>query len=187
MEFYKEFYLCLTGNVNANMHRGESYGKFYQFTPSLILNNDTRRIMLKYSTGSGKTLAAIIIANKYKKMGKRVLIISYVEPRLNEDIINFYKYTTITQDQKNILDKKEKLYIESKTDTAKNQYILYRRKLITSVGIDIIGYKKFHNFVISDDGKLKVDYVRNLRNSVIICDEIHNTYSQDSNTYGDAI
>jgi ERCC4-related helicase len=53
---------------------------------------------LKYSTGSGKTLAAIIIANKYKKMGKRVLIISYVEPRLNEDIISFHKYTTISQE-----------------------------------------------------------------------------------------
>ena len=54
--------------------------------------------MLKYSTGSGKTLAALIIANKYKKMGKQVIIVSYMEDRLNEDIINFHKYTNITQE-----------------------------------------------------------------------------------------
>jgi hypothetical protein len=29
MECYKEFYLHLTGNVNAELQRGESYGKFY--------------------------------------------------------------------------------------------------------------------------------------------------------------
>jgi Rad3-related DNA helicase len=177
MEFYKEFYLCLTGDVQAELQRGESYGKFYQFTPSLILNNDTRRLLLKYATGSGKTLAAIIIANKYKKMDKRVLIISYMESRLNEDIITFYKYANITQEQKNALDKKEKMYIDNKSDTTKAQYLLYRRKLINSVGIDIVGYKKFHNFVVGSDGGVKIEYIEGLKNSVIICDEIHNTYS----------
>lgn len=64
----------------------------------MILNSDTKWLLLKYSTGSGKTLAALIIANKYKKMGKQVIIVSYMEDRLNEDIINFHKYTNITQE-----------------------------------------------------------------------------------------
>jgi Rad3-related DNA helicase len=52
--------------------------------------------MTTESAGSGKTLAALIIANKYKKMGKQIIIISFVEGRLNEDIISFHKYTNIT-------------------------------------------------------------------------------------------
>ena len=104
MELRKEFYECLTGNINSTFHRGELFGKFYQIIPSLLLNNEIYRILLKYATGSGKTLAAIMLANKYKKMGKRVIVVTFVENRFNDDILQFYKFTPISHDQKISLD-----------------------------------------------------------------------------------
>jgi Rad3-related DNA helicase len=138
----KEFYQCLTGNVSAKFQRGELFGKFYQIIPSLLLNNDTHRLLLKYATGSGKTLAAIMLANKYRKMGKRVIVVTYVENRFNDDIIQFYKFTPITYDEKIALERKEKLYFETRNEQHKSQYLFYRKKLINSVGIEVMGYKK---------------------------------------------
>lgn len=59
-------------------------------------------------------------------MGKQVIIVSYMEDRLNEDIINFHKYTNITQEQKSELDQKEKKYLDNKDDVNKNAFLLYR-------------------------------------------------------------
>lgn len=45
-----------------------------------------------------------MVANKYKKLGRRVIVITYMESRFSEDIIQFYKYTSITNEEKAMLD-----------------------------------------------------------------------------------
>ena len=67
------------------------------------------------------------------------------------------------------------------------RYLSYRKKLISSVGIEVMGYKKLKNNVSDDNDNLKIGFVESVRGSVIICDEIHNAYSTEGNTYGDAI
>lgn len=50
-----------------------------------------------------------------------------------------------------------------------------------------MGYGKLWNNIITDDNTVKLGFVENIKNSVIICDEIHNAYATEQNTYGDAL
>lgn len=42
-----------------------------------------------------------------------------------------------------------------------------------------MGYGKLRNNVITDDDTVKLGFVENIKNSVIICDEIHNAYATE--------
>lgn len=156
--------------------------------PSLLLNEGINRLLLKYSTGSGKTLVAILLANKYREINKWVIIITYMAHWFYEDILNFYKMTHIAQEDIDEMNRLWKIYLKSGEDNDKNIYKNIRRKLINSVGIEIIGYKKLSKIIINDETNEVNDvFIENMANSVLICDEIHSAYSTENNTYGKAI
>ena len=41
--------------------------------------------------------------------------------------------------------------------------------------------------VFNEDNTVNIPFIENIRNNVIICDEIHSSYASENNTYGEAL
>lgn len=115
-------------------------------------------------------------------MNVRTIIITYMEDWFVDDILSWYKFSNgwITEEDKAILDAREWTYNQTHQQQDYLSYKQFKDKLIARLGIEIIGFKKFKSYVIDDQtNKINIDYVNNLKNASIICDEIHNTYATE--------
>ena len=163
-------------------------------------------LLVMHSTGSGKTITSLLIAMEvvkhirrayslYKPIGiQKVFILGFSANTYVTTLLTRPYFGFVTQEEVNNL-------YSGNYEHFRNQFALLKRRLkLMKYGgaFRFIGYKKLANNVFKDPSKVSSDkldesninteFVSEFENSVIICDEIHNTYnSVDTNTYGEAI
>ena len=191
---------------------------YQEFVGNIINPNTFyNRLLLKHSTGVGKTLAALNIAMNFIKyyqlefnikqadVTPMVYIIGFSKQVFLRELLRRPEFGFITKLEIEEL-KKLKHLADNGTQTEKQfllEYEIKIKKRLTKKNkggfFKFYGYKEFFNklFIINEsneivkeNGKLKLnlDVVDGFRNSIIICDEIHNAYnSENMNNYGFAL
>jgi hypothetical protein len=173
----------------------------YQHFAANFLNPVTpfKRLLLQWQTGTGKTIGALSIAmrfiDKYKTSStgnSSVFIVGFSKEVFKDELRKYPSFGYITREEvaqwkkyeglaRSNEDAKEKLSnlkaVVSKRmgDTTKSGFFSFH------------GYRSFADN-IAPDGVLNHDKLDIFENSLLICDEIHNTYnSERPNNYGIAI
>jgi len=167
-------------------------------------NTPYNRILLKHSTGSGKTITSLSVAKEFikymkldtvnKKPAGTVYVIGFSQSVFENELMRWPEFGFISADE---LEKIRQLKAASFSGTKNDVQTLvdFRTKIKKRFSnrkkngfFVFMGYTRFANLLYPypDDCK-KVDekFVKTFDNSLIIADEIHNTYnSKETNKWG---
>ena len=181
-------------------------------------NTPINRMYIKFGTGTGKTAMALQIAMNFIDVfrkdlttHKSVIIIGFTKQIFRRELLKYLEFGFINRDEMEELKHlKERADGGTRTDEEiYNDYISIIRRRITNARrgglFQFYGYREFvnrvftgnisnmsedeiHKKITSGDIKLNEELISTFRDSIIICDEIHNVYnSLDKNNWGIAI
>jgi superfamily II DNA or RNA helicase len=134
----------------------------------ISLNTIYDNILLYWSVGTGKSLGAISIAEGFKEylhqMGRKVLVLvknSNIEMNFINELENHEYLNYITPEEKEIINNPNYPDVEEKESLKR----AIKKRIRQTY--DILTYGVFHN-------KVKKGEIKNMSNTVIIIDEVHN-------------
>jgi hypothetical protein len=211
---YKEYaQFFYKPNLDA-VYVGESKGlkpRRHQMLMNIYLNPNKpahKRLLLYHSTGSGKTKSMLLIARNFldayaamrQEMGNspQVFVLGYSRDIFVDTLMTTPEFGYISYEEIADLNRLFDAYNSSRTPTSYKAYRdahLRIRSRISSVQIGglfkFFGYMEFANklgFGNPSDIQINQQFLSSLRNTLIIADEIHNTYNTDTlNSAGLAI
>jgi hypothetical protein len=163
------------------------------------------RIFLLHDPGTGKTLAALRAASEYVRAGKIVAIIGFSRRVFRHELLSWPEFGFVTTAEIARIRRLAELAVRGVSadrDRARDYLSTLQRRLskpLPGGGRYIfVGYREFANRILTTTGTgatRKVSpsesaerYLAPLKNSLIICDEIHQVYnSLETNDYGLAV
>jgi superfamily II DNA or RNA helicase len=129
-------------------------------------------ILLFYKTGVGKTLSSIAIAENFKK---DYTIIVLIKNKIIESVFeNELIYTC-----SNYSTPQELELLKSKLTKTEKEYIISNIKKRIHKHYKFITYNTFVNRTIGRKGKLYGTPIKNINNTVLIIDEVHNIVNNE--------
>lgn len=182
------------------------FTKYQHFIKNFSLRfHDHNKILLKWDTGMGKTLGSLFIAFSWYYMYKNmdfkpnIFILGFSKRTYIDTLVNHTYFGFITPKEVSIMK-------EAKKNDSPFYYVLYdtiKKRITKNKHIHFMGYKSFANrlvlnskernlsnlelHVLFKENKLILNdaLLKQLEYSIVICDEIHNTYnSLEQNNWG---
>ncbi len=186
-------------DMQLDLHGHLQYHSHQLFVQNFI-NPSTpyRSLLMKHSTGSGKTIGGIGIAMEFVKYFKEssVFIIAFdgAKKAFQNDLLRFPKFGFISHSElRTWNDLREKIKTDDSYAEAEREMSLRMRRRLTNRKnngfFKFMGYKSLFNRLFYADGSgPDHEFASEFKNSLIICDEIHNVYnSADRNNWGLAL
>lgn len=180
-------------------------------------NTKNRRILLKWVPGVGKTIGVLGIAKRYIDIFKQtpdventIFVIGFTQELFKRELLRFPAFGYATRDEikqlqyyeKNFDDVKyNELFIKlsrrltSRKDGGYFQFIGYKAFVtkifdleLSKIDIDKLSEEEFRAAVSSGTLQFNKILLSKFKNSLLICDEIHNVWNaQEKNNWGIAI